>query len=161
MTTIRPLRYFREHLDVYQRQAAEEQWRSDHQTAMQCCELEEFIELGLSLFNLIRGRAYAVQDAIARGDLEYSPEISHAFVEAYGEWLKPCATVERAIKLFESKNYIVAKAEEFRAAVRDLSLHEFDINSIIKAVDDLREGRGKPLAEAIRELQRECSARCV
>jgi hypothetical protein len=150
------LRYFRQHLHLYQQQADEEQWKSEHQTAMRCRDLEEYIGLGLSLFNLMTERARTVQDYIARGLMKYEPEVSQDFVEGYKEWLKPCAAVESAIRWFESRNYRVEKADEFRAAVRKLSRHEFDIDRIIKAEAHIREGRGKPLAEAIRELQGHC-----
>lgn len=150
------LRYFLQHLHLYRQQGVEEQWKCDHQTAMKCRELEEYIGLGLSLFNLMKERAHAIQDRIARGQMDYDPEIAELFIAGYQEWLKPCASVESAIRWFEAKNYQVEKAAEFRAAYREISLHEFDLGSIIKAAKDIREGRGKPLAEAIGELQRSC-----
>jgi hypothetical protein len=150
------LHYFRQHLQLYQQQAIAEQWKGEYATAMKCRDLEEFIGIGLSLFNSLRERAHAVQDDIVRGAIPYSPEISQAFVDGYKDWLQPCAAVESAIRWFESRNYQVDKAEEFRSAVREISLHEFDIGSMIKAERDIQEGRGKPLAEAISELQRRC-----
>ena len=152
------LRYFKEHLQLYQQQATEEAWKGDHETVMKCRELEEFIGIGLSLFHLMKERAHAVQDAIARGSIEYSDELSQAFVEGYREWLKPCAAVESAIRWFESRNYRVEKAAAFRAVVREIALHEFDIDHLIKAERDIREGRGIPLADAIRELQHHCQS---
>jgi hypothetical protein len=147
------LRYFREHLLLYQQQAKNEQWKSEHQTAMKCRNLEEYIGIGLSLFNLMKQRAYDVQDCLARGSMRYDEEMSRPFVEGYREWLKPSAAVESAIRWFESRNYQVDKAEEFRSAVRETSLIDFDIDSLIKADRDIEEGRGKLLAEAIDELQ--------
>lgn len=155
------LRYLQEHLSLYQRQADDERWKGDHETAMKCRNLEEFVGIGLSLFKSMKERAHAVQDAIARGELQYSPEISEVFAERYKDWLQPCETVERAIRWFESRNYQVDKADEFRAAVKEISLHDFDIKGMIKAKGDIREGRGKPLAEAIGELQRDCESRGV
>lgn len=155
-TDMGALRYVRQHLQLYQQQAAAEQWNGEHETAMQCRDLEELIGIGLSLFNSLKERAHAVQDGIVRGAIQYSPEISEAFVEGYQDWLQPCAAVESAIQRFESRNYQVDKAEEFRLAVREISLHEFDIGSVSKAEREIREGRGKPLAEAIGELQSHC-----
>jgi hypothetical protein len=155
------LRYFRDHLSLYQKQAEDEQWKGDHEDAMKCRDLEEFISIGLGLFNSMKERAYAVQDAIARGSLGYDPDISQAFIDGYKQWMRPCATVERAIRAFESRGYQVDKADEFRGAVEEITLHDFDIDAMIKAKRDIREGRGKPLAEAISELQRDCQSKCV
>lgn len=154
------LRYFRQHLHLYQQQATEEKWTGDYdyETAMKCRDLEEFIGIGLSLFNSLKERAHAIQDAIARGSIHYSPEISQAFAEGYQEWHQPYAAVESAIRWFESRNYRIDKAEEFRSAGREISLHEFDIGSMIKAERDIQEGRGKTLAEAIGELQGSCQS---
>ncbi|HET6878859.1 MAG TPA: hypothetical protein VFI31_01815 [Pirellulales bacterium] len=152
------LRYFKEHLHLYQQQAMQEEWKSEHETAMRCRDLEEFIGIGLSLFKLMKERSHTVQDAMARGSMACNAEVTQAFLEGYREWLKPCAAVESAIRWFESRNYQVEKAEEFRSAVRDISLHEFDVDSMIRAERDIHEGRGKPLAEAIGELQRHCQS---
>lgn len=152
------LRYIKQHLRLYQQQAAEEAWKGEHEIVMKRRELEELVGIGLSLFNSMRERAHFVQDAIARGSLEYGPDISAAFVDGYREWLKPSTSVDSAIRWFESKNFQVENADEFRDAVRQISLHAFDVDGINKADRDIREGRGKPLAAAISELQGYCQS---
>ena len=59
------LRHFRKHLQLYQQQADEALWKCDHQTAMKCRDLEEYIGIGLSFFKLMKERARAVSQVQA------------------------------------------------------------------------------------------------
>src|SRR5687768_322032 len=107
------LNAFRRQIDLFATQAKESldgAHSSGGYETMGPDDLNEYIELALSLFDGLVRRSHAIQERLARGELAYEPSMSRAFIEAFEAWLEPCDTIEAAIRSFQRRNVPIAGA---------------------------------------------------
>ena len=100
--------------------AGAEQWKADHDRAMECLDLELLLQWGLSCYDAINFADEKVRSLARSGKLEFTPEVADVITTAYRSWMKPCETVIRQLEAFERDGFSVEKAERFRSACREV-----------------------------------------
>jgi hypothetical protein len=155
------LKSFRPQLQLYCQQARDAVLQQgglrsnagDCRVVMTVQELDEFIAVGISLFDGLARQSESVQEQIVAGSLPFDRGISEAFIAAWQEWLEPCASVEAAIQWCENRNELVRNAARFRQCVQEVKLQSTDIDALIRANENAATGRGVSLDEAMRGLR--------
>lgn len=92
-----------------------EQWKRDHDLAIECMDFELLLQHGLSVFDAInwldeswRSRIYSKQDT-------YDPKSEELLQDLYQRWLLKCGDLRRELERHE-RHFEVAYSDEFRAA---------------------------------------------
>ncbi|MEW4568506.1 hypothetical protein AB1L88_11635 [Tautonia sp. JC769] len=116
MSTVGP-REIEQYLAAYSEQA--ERWKLDHDEAMACVDLEQFLVLGLTLAFSIDMIDTNWRTAMLAGQVEYDPAEEAEIQGRYRSWLAPSADILNRIEGMEAKGYKVRWADEFRRAYRD------------------------------------------
>lgn len=94
--------------------AAVEDWKSEHDDAMACLDLEYFLQVGIALYDFIDRLDEEWRLSVVRGKAVSDPNIVRQFDELFDAWLQPCARVESRIQALEAREYVVKHADEFR-----------------------------------------------
>lgn len=144
-------------IDNFQQEA--EQWKIDHDTAMQCVDLELFLQEGLSIYEAINHLDEEYRTLIHSGDAEYDPAAEDLVRRIYERWLEACELLLdlKVIESFEQQGFRVNYADEFRAACREVrgALTEdaefFSSDRLVElrdaAIDECRRGECRPLGD--------------
>lgn len=98
------------YLEVY------EGWKADHDEAMQCYDLEEWLHEGLCVFEIVTGDDQASRTGVYFGCLTPEQAEQHAR-ELYGRWLEIARSALPGIDHCEAKFGSVKRADEFRATI--------------------------------------------
>jgi hypothetical protein len=83
-----------------------EPWKPDHDTAMACRDLEDWLDFGNSIFEAL--------SRVRRRHGASDPEIRKEIEGLYRDWLKPCQEAVNGIEMFEQRGYQVQGSEAFR-----------------------------------------------
>jgi hypothetical protein len=153
------LKTFRPHLELYSRQAKEDQNHLaaiDQVAVMGPGDLDEYIAFGLVLFEGLRQESQHIQQQIATDQIAYDQAISEDFISAWQAWLEPSDAVEAAIRSYESQGVGLRNSAKFRQYVRELKLQPADVAALAKADENMLSARGISLDEALRGLRTHC-----
>ena len=100
----------RRHLDGY-----EENWKRDHQDAMEFWAFQAFLAEGLRVYELIRDTSRLVRKAIYRGFIPpLDPAVASVEREMFEQWLKTAEWCVPQLERFEKEYGSVEGAEAFR-----------------------------------------------
>jgi hypothetical protein len=116
-------------------------------------EFDEFVAVGISLFDGLARQSESVQEQMIAGTLPFDRGISEAFIAAWQEWLEPCVSIEAALRTFENRGELVRNAARFRQCVQEVELQSRDIDALVRANENAAAGRGISLDEAMRGLR--------
>jgi hypothetical protein len=101
-------------LGLYEAQA--EAWKSDHDRAMDCLDIEAITNFGLGIYRSIRHADRAWSEAVRSGAMPMVREDAERLSRWYALWIKPCDMLLEEIRDLESEGYHVDNAAEFREA---------------------------------------------
>jgi hypothetical protein len=136
-------------LNLYNKQV--ENWKQEHDRAMDCYELQTILSFGLHIYNNIREIADAWADAVRRGVTPNRLEDAERVREWFAWWIKPCDGLEAEIKQLRDEGYSVDHAQEFQEACLDArSVLNFSLDRLYAKDED--SGR-KTMGEIRRALQ--------
>jgi hypothetical protein len=139
---------------VYQSGSGElEHWQIAHFEAMACLQLEEVIELGLSLLAMMHRRCELQARLAERKDRQSQLLEQKDITEWYHWWLTRSEPLLDIIQGCEAAGYEVARADQFRTACDDVALLPLDFDRVKSNVEDLEAGKGVPFEQAMNELQ--------
>ncbi len=65
-----------------------EPWKADHDTAVQCFEMEEVLAVGNMAYDLVSFIDAAWQDRVARGKVLFKEEDDRRIGESYRKWIE-------------------------------------------------------------------------
>lgn len=124
-------------------------WEFDHQRAMQCRDLEDWLDFGLALLEAIRRIDRRFQERAREGTVAIRPEAAEEIHRLYESWYSPCEPLLRKIGQVEAEGFDVENAEAFRAACRSAHLPGFEPEHLQAAAEQFAQGRGRPLREVV------------
>lgn len=118
---------------------SEEVWKTDHDRAMKCTELEEKIKVGLSYFGLINGMDNLWSRKVQARTIPFKAEFADALHELYNWWISPCSDVFAAIAQFENEGYKVDGSTELRKAFQTVKQTlRTDVKEVIAGLQRVR-----------------------
>lgn len=94
-----------------------EAWKVDHDAAMECYDLEEWLVEGLFTFEVVVRADSAVRRAIYRGLLEPNSKFTDCCRELYELWLHTAKSNVPALEKYEAMFGVVKHADEFRERI--------------------------------------------
>ena len=97
---------------------AVETWKADHDLAMQCYDLEEWIARGLTVFGICEGANEEVRHRIYMGRLPADCDILGMCRIFYEVWVATAASEELIVSRFEKEYPNLARVKEFRTATQ-------------------------------------------
>lgn len=96
-----------------------QEWKSEHDRAMQCMDFELLLQHGLSLYETVnwidetwRSRMFAKNQA-------FDQEMADLVEDLYKWWLRPCDVLLEELRNLE-RDFSVEYAEQFRSACREV-----------------------------------------
>ena len=131
----------------FQRDADHEQWKTAHDQAMACYDLQDLIDLGLQCHAFIERIEKTWSARVDDGSLQYDIKDVKLIQSLYRQWLAPCDHMLAVIKDFESRGFTVRNAPEFRDAVGFCSLPQIDIEESQRTFDRFERGEGVVVKE--------------
>ena len=130
-----------------------ETWKTGPENALACAQLEDAIELMLSLLRSLRRHnerwAAHVQD-VPGG---FSWDNARKFAELYRKWHGVSQRTLDLVDLGEAEGFVVQAADQLREKSRQVALMPLDIDRVQHSIDSLEQGRGIPFAQAMDELR--------
>jgi len=130
-----------------------EAWKPAHAEAMACRDLDEAVANCLAFYTLIHGANQRWADAIDSGATSFSWSAAEQFAAAYRWWHQGATLLEQAIAESERRGFEVEHAQEFRDAIREVSLLPLDVDRVKSSIAALKNGKGIPFEQAMDELQ--------
>lgn len=101
-------------LGLYEAQA--DGWKSEHDRAMDCLDIEAITNFGLGIYRSIRHADKTWSNAVRSGAMPLVREDADRLSRWYSLWIKPCDMLLEEICELESEGYRVDPASEFRDA---------------------------------------------
>jgi len=98
-----------------------ESWQSDHHDAMRCADGEDFIAVGLSLYDLFRGQDKFHREMIFRGVSGYFVADSVVFRDGLTAWLNTTQSVLQTQIISLERNYSVNGADRLRECASEVA----------------------------------------
>ena len=71
-----------------QLEAYGESWKKDHEEAMQCRDLEDFLAVGVSVYQLIKNREQSWHNLVFEGQIEYDAEEEQELAALHEGWME-------------------------------------------------------------------------
>jgi len=138
-------------IELYGEQA--EELKADHEQGPIRFDIEDVVSLGLSTLENVRRRNRLWNDAVESGQQVFDWEDSRRFAQVCKLWLQATALILERVAESEASGYTIDRADELRAAYRDLSLTSLDVDRLRASYESLHEGRGIPHAQAMNDLR--------
>ena len=127
-----------------------EGWKDEHREAMWCYDFEDFLAMGIALFDGITDFDERHRMRVLANEIEYDPEHNEIIKEAYREWLRPCENITKVLGSLTNRFGDVKNAKEFLSRCREArgiltEDSKFFISDTLvdmrdSAIDDLRMG---------------------
>jgi len=131
----------------------DESWKLDHDRAMECGALEDWLDYGLSLLQTLRSIDDRYRGQLKRGEAKLDRGRVEAISRAMEDWYAPCSHLLGLIEQFEREGYAVANAAAFRRECAGSHLPGFEASRILRAAEQFAEGRGRRLEDVLGELR--------
>lgn len=96
-----------------------ETWKVYHDHAMKCYDFEDFLGVGIALFDGITDFDERHRARVLANEVEYDPEHSATIKDAYRWWLRPCEHIQAKIDSLRADFGILKNAEEFLSRCRE------------------------------------------
>jgi hypothetical protein len=139
----------RSQLESYEKAA----WQIDHQQAMECRDLEDWLDYAMSVLDVIRKSENRYREHLADGKIPFRKEDVEAIDELYRMWHAPCAHLLDEIERVERRGYQVDNAGNFRTACESSHVPGFDTQTLNRARQSLQDTGGHPLPRVLDELR--------
>jgi hypothetical protein len=88
---------------------------SRHEEAMECCDCEDFLQLGIEACKWLRRADRTLRQAAVKG-FDVPPEARDALAKVYRFWLLPCPHAEERIKQQKSRGFTLGNLKDFQEA---------------------------------------------
>lgn len=126
-----------------------------HDRAMQCRDLDNWLAFGLSILSGIRRIDAQYRESLRAGKAALDRQLFQSIQSLYELWLRPGEHLLNSIESFEREGFTFDNAAEFRSACRDRAVTGFDVEALSSALEEFRTGRpGRPLSEAMDAVRR-------
>jgi hypothetical protein len=120
---------------------------------MQCREIEDAIQLGLTVLANIRRHNEHWAREIEFSRVVFSWKDADKFSQLFRWWREKSEALLRAVKRHEASGFSVAGAADFHEACRDVDLMSLDTDRVRTSIESLESGNGTSLAEAMNGLR--------
>jgi hypothetical protein len=107
------LNVYRPQVEAYQHTVETESWKTDHQDAMVCRDIEQVLLVGIAIYDGLNRADEMLRIGAATGKAKYTKEIGAAFSALFDWWLSPCGRLELEIHKIQRKGFTVENAEPF------------------------------------------------
>jgi hypothetical protein len=142
-------------LSLYEEQA--EGWKADHNSAIDCLNLEAVLGFGLHIYRCIQMADELWSDTVRSGTLPLRREDADRLAKWYSWWIKPCDALVAEIREFEAQGYKVKDAAPFREACLHVrSALSIPLDRILRSAVD--PSAGKPMSEVRDAVRRRLEA---
>jgi hypothetical protein len=94
-------------------------WKADHDAAMRCFEVEEFLAAGNLAFKLGTFIEATWQGHVAEGSLPYKEEVDREIGEFYRSWVEITERNLAKLRQLEEEGFDVKGADEFLAHLEE------------------------------------------
>lgn len=144
-------------IDSYHRGV--EQWKIDHDDAMECLDLELILQEGLSIYDAINHFDEKWRSIVYDNPATYDREADDLIRKAYERWLTISEWILKShlIEEHQQRGFQVEYADKLRAACREVrgiladDAEFFSSERLVElrdeAVDEFRRGECQPLGE--------------
>lgn len=96
-----------------------ESWQPDHAKAMACRDLEDWLIVGIGLFDAITTFDERHQLRVFSNDIPFDADHASIIKNAYRWWLGPCDAIDAEITQLEKADFEVDHAQVFRSKCRE------------------------------------------
>lgn len=131
------LRYAQQHVAHFR---DEDRVKRTHREAMDCCDCEAFLQLGIDAFDWLVRADTVIRQAIYRGVYAHDPQVEAVLQDLFRSWLEPCEYAEQWIQLQECRGSPVANLSKFRECREE-------VRAIVESFDNGEETMPAPLAD--------------
>lgn len=129
-------------------------WRLDHQRAMACRDLEDWLDFGLALLDTIRRIDRRHRERVSAGRVAFRRADAEDVSRLYEIWYAPCDHLLGMIDVFEGEGYRVENAGRFRDACRASHIPGLEPETLQAAAEQFEQGGGRPVREVMDEIRR-------
>lgn len=126
----------------------------DHQRAMQCRELEDWLEYALSLLETIRRIDGRLRQRVADGVAPFDPAAAEDVFRLSKLWFAPAESLLREIERFEGEGFAVENAARFRAECRRGFIPGVTADDAWEGAGQVQRGETMPLGEILDAIRR-------
>jgi hypothetical protein len=95
-------------------QVFEESWQADHQSAMECRDVEDRLAEAVRVFDLVYDLVLRRRQCVYRGLVEANPAFDQEEKKLFGDWLALADQLTQRLAEFEPNFGTLAGAEELR-----------------------------------------------
>ena len=127
-----------------------DEWKRDHDEAMKCYDFEDFLLIGIGLFNAITDFDERHRARVLSGEIEFDPDHGELVRHAYSYWLEPCDDIAAHINKLRAEFGEVKNSEKFLSLCREAKgiladdANFFSGEALVKlrdeAIDEFRDG---------------------
>lgn len=135
------------------RDYSDESWRIDHQHAMACHDLEDWLDYGLALLASIRKIEERRRSRASGKKTEIDRKLMEALDRLMEAWYAPSGHLLQQIEAMERQGYVVANASEFRQACTTGRMWGMDPAQLHRAAAQFAAGQGVKLKDVTDELR--------
>jgi hypothetical protein len=136
-------------LEAY-RQAA---WQIDHRRAMQCRDLEDWLDFGISLLGAIHKIDARYRERVRSKEQALDRHVVEGIQQLYELWFNPCEHLLREIERFEADGFALENAQSFRDACASSPVPGLEPEKLLAAQQQFDQGRGRPLTEVMNGIR--------
>lgn len=129
-------------------------WALNHRRAMECRDLEDWLDFGLALLDAIRRIDRRHQERLRTKVIALHKEAVEEVSRLYEIWYSSCDSLLRSISQFEQDGFQVENAERFREACRGTYIPGLEPEKLEAAARQFEAGRGRPLSEVMDGIRR-------
>jgi phage-related protein len=113
---------------------------------------QDTIELGLFIYHRLQAHSRSWVTEIEQGVAEFSWQDSQTFSDAFASWLESSKAI---LAVIQKQAYVdkLLSLDEFRSAVRDVSLMSLDTQRVKESIESLESHKGRSFEQGIEELR--------
>jgi hypothetical protein len=130
-----------------------ETWETAHEEAMACTQLEDSIELMLSMLRSLRRHNEHWAVHLQEAPEDFSWDNVRKFAELYRKWHELSQRTLDVVDLFKAEGFVVQGADQLRDESHQVALMSLDTDRVRRSIESLEEDRGIPFAQAMDELR--------
>jgi hypothetical protein len=120
---------------------------ADHDEALDCCELEARLGVGVVYFQYINSRHKKWYADVAENRAPYRVEDAEAFASEYAQWLRAANFFLGRAQELASKGCALENAAKVREYAEQISCVNLNVRESLEAIARLERGEGLSLDE--------------
>ena len=101
-------------VETYQQSVATDSWKTNHDLAMRCMDIEAILKIGIDLYELIESLDEKWRRLVLIDEGQYDEKVTGKIESLFDMWLVPCPRVDRAVRDLEQGGFTVDGATKFR-----------------------------------------------